>query len=446
MKKYDIIVIGGGPGGYSAALAAAKSGKSVCLFEKEKLGGTCLNVGCIPTKYILDRATALEKIRQMTGEGMLRNAGEFSFKKIMTSKSAAIEKLTAGIAGMLRAAKVDVISGTASFKNANTVSCNGTEYEAKNIIISTGSSPIRIPFPGSEYCIDSTQALSLTKLPKRICIIGGGVIGLELGSAFGAYGAEITVVELMDSLLRGEEKVASDMLVRTLSERGMKIKCSTKVTSVEKNGAEYTVHTSAGDIIADCVISAVGRRANTEGLFVENAGLTTEKNGTIAVNEYLQTKVENIYAIGDVIGGYMLAHAAYTEADIAVGNILGSKIALNHSIMPRCVYTIPPFAAVGISSQTANEKGIETVVGRFDYRGNGMAVAEGEQGCVFAVMEKATKKCIGFAIVGAQSPEMINAASIAVECGYTQDDWRRLTVAHPSLSESLREAVLSAKF
>ena len=240
--------------------------------------------------------------------------------------------------------------------------------------------------------------------------------------------------------------MASDMLVRTLSERGMKIKCSTKVTSVEKNGAEYTVHTSAGDIIADCVISAVGRRANTEGLFVENAGLTTEKNGTIAVNEYLQTKVENIYAIGDVIGGYMLAHAAYTEADIAVGNILGSKIALNHSIMPRCVYTIPPFAAVGISSQTANEKGIETVVGRFDYRGNGMAVAEGEQGCVFAVMEKATKKCIGFAIVGAQSPEMINAASIAVECGYTQDDWRRLTVAHPSLSESLREAVLSAKF
>lgn len=443
---YDLIVIGGGPGGYSAALSAAKAGKKVCLFEKENLGGTCLNVGCIPTKYILDRATALEKIRHMTGEGMLRNAGEFSFKKIMTSKAGAIDKLISGIAGMLKASGVEVVKGLASFKNATTVICNGTDYEAKNIIIASGSTPIRIPFPGNELCLDSTAALALTKLPKKICIIGGGVIGLELGSAFAAFGAEIVIVELMDSLLRGEEKAASDLLIRSLSSRNIDIKCSTKVESVEKSGASFTVHTSAGDITADCVISAAGRRANTEGLCVENAGLSLEKNGTIAVNEYLQTKVENIYAIGDVIGGYMLAHAAYTEAEVAVDNILGEKVALNHSIMPRCVYTIPAFAAVGISSQTAADKGIETVVARFDYRGNGMAVAEGEQGCVFAVMEKATRKCIGFTLVGAQAPEMITAASIAVERGYTQEDWRKLTVAHPSLSEMLREAVVNARF
>ena len=313
-------------------------------------------------------------------------------------------------------------------------------------VSSTGSSPIRIPFPGNEYCIDSTAALALTKLPKRILIIGGGVIGLELGSAFRAFGAEITIVELMDSLLRGEEKAASDMLVRSLESRGIRIKCSTKVESVEKKGAEFVVHTSAGDFTADCVISAAGRRANTEGLCVENAGLSLEKNGTVAVNEYLQTKVENIYAIGDVIGGYMLAHAAYTEAEVAVDNILGGSVKLDHSIMPRCVYTIPAFAAVGISSQTAADKGVETVIGRFDYRGNGMAVAEGEQGCVFAIMEKATEKCIGFTLVGAQSPEMITAASIAVERGYTREDWRKLTVAHPSLSEMLREAVLGARF
>ena len=443
---YDLIVIGGGPGGYSAALSAAKAGLKVCLFEKDNLGGTCLNVGCIPTKYILDRATALEKIRHMTGEGMLRGAGEFSFKKIMTSKAGAIDKLTSGIGGMLRAAGVEVVKGLASFKNATTVTSGGKDYEAKKIIIATGSSPIRIPFPGNEYCIDSTAALALTKLPKRICIIGGGVIGLELGSAFRAFGAEITIVELMDSLLRGEEKAASDMLVRSLESRGIRIKCSTKVESVDKNGAEYIVHTSAGDFTADCVISAAGRRANTEGLCVENAGLSLEKNGTIAVNEYLQTKTENIYAIGDVIGGYMLAHAAYTEAEIAVDNILGGSVKLDHSIMPRCVYTIPAFAAVGISSQTAADKGIETVIGRFDYRGNGMAVAEGEQGCVFAIMEKATEKCIGFTLVGAQAPEMITAASIAVERGYTREDWRKLTVAHPSLSEMLREAVVNARF
>ena len=443
---YDLIVIGGGPGGYSAALSAAKAGLKVCLFEKDNLGGTCLNGGCIPTKYILDRATALEKIRHMTGEGMLRGAGEFSFKKIMTSKAGAIDKLTSGIGGMLRAAGVEVVKGLASFKNATTVTSGGKDYEAKKIIIATGSSPIRIPFPGNEYCIDSTAALALTKLPKRICIIGGGVIGLELGSAFRAFGAEITIVELMDSLLRGEEKAASDMLVRSLESRGIRIKCSTKVESVDKNGAEYIVHTSAGDFTADCVISAAGRRANTEGLCVENAGLSLEKNGTIAVNEYLQTKTENIYAIGDVIGGYMLAHAAYTEAEIAVDNILGGSVKLDHSIMPRCVYTIPAFAAVGISSQTAADKGIETVIGRFDYRGNGMAVAEGEQGCVFAIMEKATEKCIGFTLVGAQSPEMITAASITVERGYTREDWRKLTVAHPSLSEMLREAVVNARF
>lgn len=443
---YDLIVIGGGPGGYSAALSAAKAGKKVCLFEKDNLGGTCLNVGCIPTKYILDRATALEKIRHMTGEGMLRGAGEFSFKKIMTSKAGAIDKLTSGIGGMLRAAGVEVVKGLASFKNATTVTSGGKDYEAEKIIIATGSSPIRIPFPGNEYCIDSTAALALTKLPKRILIIGGGVIGLELGSAFRAFGAEITIVELMDSLLRGEEKAASDMLVRSLESRGIRIKCSTKVESVEKKGAEFVVHTSAGDFTADCVISAAGRRANTEGLCVENAGLSLEKNGTVAVNEYLQTKVENIYAIGDVIGGYMLAHAAYTEAEVAVDNILGGSVKLDHSIMPRCVYTIPAFAAVGISSQTAADKGVETVIGRFDYRGNGMAVAEGEQGCVFAIMEKATEKCIGFTLVGAQSPEMITAASIAVERGYTREDWRKLTVAHPSLSEMLREAVLGARF
>lgn len=442
---YDIIVIGGGPGGYSAAVAAAKAGKKVCLFEKEHLGGTCLNVGCIPTKYLLDRATALEKIRSMTEEGVLRGAGEFSFKRIMKGKSGAIEKLTSGIASMLRAAGVQVVTGTASFKDNKTVLCGGTEYTAENIIIATGSSPIRIPFPGNELCIDSTAALALTKLPRKLCIIGGGVIGLELGSAFAAYGAEVTIVELMDSLLRGEEKAASDLLVRNLTAKGIKINCSTKVTSVEKATVGYTVHTSAGDVTADCVISAAGRRANTEGLCVENAGLSLEKNGTIATDEYLCTKVPNIYAIGDVIGGYMLAHAAYAEADVAVDNILGKSVKLDHSIMPRCVYTIPPFAAVGISSAQAKEKGMDPVVGRFDYRGNGMAVAEGENGCVFVIVDKATTKTVGFALVGAASPEMIAAASISVERGYTQEDWRKLTVAHPSLSESLRDAVLSIK-
>ncbi len=436
--KYDLLVIGGGPGGYSAALSAAKKGKSVCLFEKSALGGTCLNVGCIPTKYLLDRATALEKIRSMTEEGMLRGAGEYSFKRVMKGKAAAVDKLTSGISAMMKAAGVTVVGHSASFIDPHTVVSEGVEYTAEHIIIATGSAPIRLPFRGAEHCIDSTGALALTKLPRRICIIGGGVIGLEFASAFSAYGAQITVVELADSLLRGEEKAAVDMLLRRLTDKGIAFKLSTKVEWVEKAGEGYTVHTSGGDVAADCVISAAGRRANTDGLAIEKAGILPEKNGTIAVNEYLQTKVPHIYAIGDVIGGYMLAHAAYTEADVAVENIMGGKRILDHRIMPRCVYSIPPFAAVGVSSSE------NTVVGRFDYRGNGMAVAEGESGCVYAVMEKSTGKTVGFSIVGAVAPEMITAASIAVERGYTLADWQRLTVAHPSLSEMLKEAVLSA--
>ena len=439
MKSCELIIIGGGPGGYTAALAAARAGKSVCLFEKDALGGTCLNVGCIPTKYLLDRANALEKIRSMTEEGVLRGAGEYSFKRVMKGKAPVIEKLGAGIASMLRSAKVEVVRGTASFKNANTVLCNGEEYSAEDVIIATGSSPIKLPFRGSEYCIDSTAALSLTKLPKKLCIIGGGVIGLEFASAFSAFGSEVTVIEMMDSILPREEKSAVDLLARSLTAKGIKIKCSVKVESVEKCGDAYTVRTSAGNIDADCVISAAGRRANTEGLALENAGITPEKNGTIAVNEYLETRIPHIFAIGDVIGGYMLAHAAYAEAEVAVSNILGNKKELDHRIMPRCVYTIPPLAAVGVTSENG-------ALGRFDYRGNGLAVAEGESGCVFAVMNKETKKTVGFTLVGAAAPEMIAEASIAVECGYTQDDWRALTVAHPSLSESLREAALSVKF
>lgn len=439
MKSCELIIIGGGPGGYTAALAAARAGKSVCLFEKDALGGTCLNVGCIPTKYLLDRANALEKIRSMTEEGVLRGAGEYSFKRVMKGKAPVIEKLTSGIASMLRGAKVEVVRGTASFKNANTVLCNGEEYSAGDVIIATGSSPIKLPFQGSEYCIDSTAALSLTKLPKKICIIGGGVIGLEFASAFSAFGSDVTVIEMMDSILPREEKSAVDLLVRSLTAKGIKIKCSVRVESVEKCGDAYTVRTSAGNIDADCVISAAGRGANTEGLALENAGIMPEKNGTIAVNEYLETRIPHIFAIGDVIGGYMLAHAAYAEAEVAVSNILGNKKELDHRIMPRCVYTIPPLAAVGVTS----DKG---ALGRFDYRGNGLAVAEGESGCVFAVMNKETKKTVGFTLVGAAAPEMIAAASIAVERGYTQDDWRALTVAHPSLSETLREAAISVKF
>ena len=446
IMNYGLIVIGGGPGGYLAAELAAKAGLSVCLFEKAHVGGTCLNVGCIPTKYLLDRATALEKIRSMTLEGILRNAGEFSFKAVMRGKEEAITKLRSGIESLLRSVKVEYVNGEASFKDSKTVVCNGKEYTADNIIIATGSSPVTLRFPGYEHCIDSTGALALKKVPKRLCIIGGGVIGLELGSAYMAYGSSVDIVELQDRIVANELDEASDLLCRTLKSKGMRIHTATKLLSVEKNGDALTVRTTGGDIVADTVVSAAGRRANTDGLCIEKSGVELNEKGQVKVDSYMRTNVDGIYAIGDVIGGYMLAHAAYTEANVAVDNILGKNVECDESVMPRCIYTIPPFAAVGMSRREAEAKGYETVIGRCDYRANGMAVAEGESGCVFALLDKKTRKTLGFACVGAAAPELISAASIAVERGYTYEDWRKLTVAHPSLSESLRDAVLAARF
>ena len=445
MMNYDVLVIGGGPGGYTAAAAAAKAGKRVCLVEREKLGGTCLNVGCIPTKYLLDRATALEKIRKMTADGVLRNAGEFSFRRIMKGKGEVIDRLGRGIEGMLRASGVTVLTGSAAFLDAHSVTVGDKTVSAEKIVIATGSSPIVLPFKGSEYCIDSTSALSLTRLPKRISVIGGGVIGLELGSALSAYGARVEIVELTDGILKGEEQSAVSLLRKYLEEQGIGLRLSSRVEAVEKRQGGFVVRTSGGEIETDLVISAVGRRPNTEGLFPERAGVTLGERGEISVNEYLETSVPHIYAIGDVIGGYMLAHAAYAEAEVAVQNILGNRVALDHRIMPRCVYTVTPFAAVGMSTNAAKAAGYDAVVGRFDYRGNGLAAAEGESGCVYAILDRASGVSLGFACVGAGAPEMIASAAIAVERGYTQEDWRRLTVAHPTLSESLREAVLSVQ-
>ena len=445
MMNYDVLVIGGGPGGYTAAASAARAGKRVCLVEREKLGGTCLNVGCIPTKYLLDRAAALEKIRKMTADGVLRSAGEFSFRRIMKGKGEVIDRLARGIEGLLRTSGVTVLQGSAAFVDAHTVLVGETTVSAEKIVIASGSSPIVLPFKGSEYCVDSTAALSLSRLPKRICVIGGGVIGLELGSALAAYGAKVEIVELTDGILKGEEQSATALLRKFLEEQGVGLRLSCRVEAVEKRQDAFTVRTSGGEIEADLVISAVGRRPNTEGLFPDRAGVLLNERGAIAVNEYLETSVPHIYAIGDVIGGYMLAHAAYAEAEVAVENILGHRVALDHRIMPRCVYTVTPFAAVGMSADTAKAAGHDPVLGRFDYRGNGLAAAEGENGCVYALLDRKTGKSLGFACVGVGAPEMIASAAIAVERGYTQEDWRRLTVAHPSLSESLREAVLSVQ-
>lgn len=441
--KYDLIVIGGGPGGYSAAASAAELGKSVCLFEAGELGGTCLNVGCIPTKYLLDRAAALEKLRAMTAEGILRDAGAYSFKGVQRGRAAAIEKLRNGVVGLLRSVGVIVVNGHAELLPERTVCCNGETYTAEDIIIATGSEPIMPKLPGIEYCIDSTAALSLSKVPKKLCVIGGGVIGLELGSAYLSYGSEVEIIEMAPSLLGSELKDAGVLLTRMLSDRGMKIQCDCKVLSIEKHDDRLRVNTSKGIIDADAVLAAVGRKPRLSGIDTERLGIETV-NGAIKTDGYMQTTASHIYAVGDVIGGYMLAHAAYAEADTAISAIYGDRKPISYRVMPRIIYTLPSFAAVGITPEQANTAGIAFAVGASDYKGNGMAVAEGESGRVFALTDKNSKVTLGFCIVGAGAPEMIAAASTAVDKHYTIDDWKHLTVAHPTLSETLKSAALAS--
>lgn len=444
-KKYDVIVIGGGPGGYSSAIAAAKEGKSVLLCEGGSIGGTCLNVGCIPTKYLLDKAGAMEKVRALVSKKIFKESGLYSFRKIQAGREEVVKKLVGGVEYLLRANKVDVVRAFASVKKVGQVECGGTLYETEDIIIATGAEPAVIPIPGAEYTINSTQALELTKVPKRMTVIGGGVIGMELASAFSAYGSEVTVIEVMPALFPGEEISMVKYMQKELTKKGIKIYLDTKVVRVEKAGESYKVtykKDTEEKLDADVVLMATGRKPVYRGVDIEGLGLEMTAKKEIKTDEHMQTNIPHIYAIGDVAGGYQLAHAAYAEGEAAVAHILGRDETVDESALPRCIYTMPAFAAVGITEQTAKERGIETVSGQFGYTGNGMALAEGAEGQVNVLMDKNKKTTLGIQIVGECAPELISFASLAVKNEMSLEEWEHTIVAHPSLSEMVKEAAM----
>lgn len=451
MKKFDVIVIGGGPGGYTAAARLARAGKSVCLFEAENLGGTCLNVGCIPTKYLLDKAAALDRLRELTEAGILRGAGEYSMKAIVRGRDGVTERLRSGVAGLLRAAGVTVINKKATVGAGAEVSDGTEKYRADDLIIATGSDPWCPPFPGAELCRDSTAALTPNKMtdagrfPRRLAVIGGGVIGLELGSAYRSFGADVTVIEAMPDILGSELPEAAARVRRGLEERGIRFLCGSPVERVERAGDSLRVITAGGTAEADAVLAAVGRRPRLAGIDVEALGLKTER-GAIVTDSRMRTSVPHIYAIGDVTGHAMLAHAAYAEAEVAVEAILTGDSApeLDLSALPRCIYSAPSISAVGITPAAAEKRGIETVVGKADYAANGMALAENVSGCVYVVADKKSGAMLGVFAVGAASCEIIDAAALAVRSGMKATEWRDVIVAHPTLSETLKDAALSA--
>lgn len=447
MEQFDILIIGGGPGGYSTAIAAGKQGLRVALFEKQALGGTCLNVGCIPTKYLIDKAKAMEKVRALVQQNIFHDAGFFSFRKIQEGKDQVTHKLVRGVAYLLKKSGVTYVQGEATLGANHIVTCNMERYQGKAVIIATGSVPMTIPIPGHEYCIDSTGALALKQLPEKMVVIGGGVIGLELACAFASYGTEIDIVEMLPKLLPREMPEAVQIMEGALRKRGIRIHTDAKMLRIEKSasGLQAVLKETGHEAIIDCqqVLMAAGRCSNLCGIPYDELGLELDAKKCIVVDQNQQTNLPGVYAIGDVAGGLQLAHVAYAEGEVALAHILGQthKKAL---ATPSCIYTDPCFASVGMTPASVKEIGLDPTVGSFDYSANGMALAEGASGRVFVVMDRSSQKTLGVTIVGENASEMIAFGASAVENGTTLDQWKSMIVAHPTLCEMIREAALDA--
>ena len=447
MEQFDLLVIGGGPGGYSLAISAAKKGLKVALFEKQHLGGTCLNVGCIPTKYLVDKANALEKVRSLADKDIFRDVGTFSFRKIQEGKNEVTGKLVKGVKQLLKKSGATVVNGEATLKADRIVECAGETYQGKHVVIATGSSPLLIPIPGHEFCLNSTDALNLTRVPKSMVVIGGGVIGLEMACVFASCGAEVTVVEMLPELLPKEQPQAVRMLRSALKKRGIKVLTGAKMLRVEKTeaGLRAVYEQKGKEAATDCeqVLMTTGRKSNLSGIDVKALGLEVDSKNFIVTDAHQRTNLPGVYAIGDVAGGPLLAHAAYAEGETALADILG----LDHTpskAIPACIYSNPCFASVGMTTDAAKAAGFTPVMGSFAYDANGMALTEGESGMVYVVLDKATTRTLGVTVVGASASELIAFGTAAVENGTTLEQWQRMVVAHPSLSEMLREAAMDA--
>ena len=452
-----VLIIGGGPGGYIAAIRAAQLSAEVTLVEKEHLGGTCLNVGCIPTKCLIHSAELAEQIRsQAENIGIHIEGMGIDFPQVIRHKSEISKRLVNGVGGLLKANRIRILEGQARFVGEKKVEVLKTDGSAETpdsdaVIVATGSVNVLPPIPGLKECpacIDSTGALNLASLPRSMTVMGGGVIGLELACAFAAYGTEVTVVEMLPELMPHEQPEAVRILVNALKKQGIALKTGAKMLRIEKNGGllRAVYERDGQEQHTDCeqVLMAAGRKTNLTGIDAAALGLQLDQKNCIVVDSHQRTSLPGVYAIGDVVGGYQLAHAAYAEGEAALADILGEEKLYGTMPVPVCTYTIPCFASVGMTTGKAKEAGYEPVLGSFDYGANGMALAEGASGAVFVVADKATTKTLGVTIVGENSSEMIAMAASAVADGLTVEQWEQMIVAHPSLCEMVREAALDA--
>ena len=452
--SFDLVVIGAGPGGYECAIKAAQLGLSVACVEKNAtLGGTCLNVGCIPSKALLHASELFEEAgHKFADMGINVGTPKINVKQLLAFKDEAVDGNTKGIEFLFKKNKIEWVKGLGEIVSAGKVKVGDRMLEAKNIVIATGSDVARLP--GIEIdektVVSSTGALTLSKVPARLLVIGGGVIGLELGSVWGRLGAKVQVVEFLDAILPGMDGEVVKNFTRILKKQGFDFKLGSKVTKVEKvkSGLKVSVEPAKGGettvLEADVVLVAVGRTPYTGGLGLEAAGIATDKRGRIEVDASFKTNVDGIYAIGDVIAGPMLAHKAMEEGVALAERLAGHYGAVNYDVIPGVVYTAPEVASVGKTEEQLKDAGVEYNVGKFPFTANGRAKAnKTTEGFVKIIADKATDRILGVHIIGTNAGELIQEAVVAMEFAGSSEDIARMCFAHPTLSEAVKEAALA---
>lgn len=442
-KEYDLVVLGGGPAGYPAAIRAAQLGASVCLVEKGPLGGTCLNWGCIPTKTLHGLAHLLDRARD---GGKLGASGSLApdAKALFEHKNEVVSSLVTGIERLVKKRKIDLVRGTGTLAGGGTVEVEGAVSVAgRNIIVATGSGEVELPgleFDG-ERILSSRDILDLNRIPESLIVVGGGVIGCEFASIFNAFGVEVTVVEMLPRIIATEDGQVSRYLQSFLKKRGVIFHLGTKVSEASVRGDAVVSSLENGkELEAECLLVSVGRRPSTEGIGLDRAGIKYDKGG-VEVDARMRTNVEGVYAAGDVIGGLLLAHVATREGITAAENALGHAVEVHYDAMPSTIYTLPEVSRVGLTEEEAKEKGIEVVTGRFPFAANGKAKGLGEEeGFVKWVASKGEGRLLGLHIIGPQATELIASGILAVEQGMTAEEYARAVLPHPTLSEALAEA------
>lgn len=455
-----VLVIGGGPGGYVAAIRAAQLGAKVTVIEKDRLGGTCLNVGCIPTKCLLHSAELVSRIREQGAEIGVRVSGlEVDFPQVIAHKDEISKRLTGGIAALFRMNRIDRVEGEASFLSPNSLSVRRKDGSAETmtadaVIIAAGSVNAQPPIPGlreNPNCIDSTGALSLEKLPESMVVIGGGVIGIELACAYSAFGTRVTVIEALDHMLPMLDAEISAVGIEHLKKRGVEFHLECPVQSVEPSpvGAKVVCRDKGGELLAfeaEKVLVAIGRRANTAPLNLDAAGIQNDR-GRILVNDRMETNVPGVYAIGDcVFGKAMLAHTASAMGEVAAENIMGQPAVYDQKTNPACVYMEPEAASVGLTEEQCREKGIDYIVGKFPMNANGKAlILNGGEGMVKMIADRKYREVLGLHIIGPRATDLISEGALALRLEATLDELITTIHSHPTVTETVREAALHAE-